>query len=317
MKRIVLSLSFLLQAVCLFAQKQEQRFDYAFKPTQHAGRYYVITELKDSLWLRQAWYLPERSMAMEGWYKDKECKIPHGEVRWFHTNKHIQAREVYLNGVKEGTWFRLGEQGELLDSATYVAGRLKGVRLQWYADGMLSDSMNFDGVGNGVEVSWHEDGTPSSAGHWVSDTAKNGRWKYYHTNGKIMATEDYANGRRTDWKCYDENGQPLDTAGCPEKEAEFTDGQNGWMRFLQRNLDANAPVRNKAPLGQFTVVVQFVVGKDGQIENIKPLTRFGFGMEEEAVRILKISPRWVPAQQFGRRVRAYRKQPITFVVTNG
>jgi periplasmic protein TonB len=44
------------------------------------------------------------------------------------------------------------------------------------------------------------------------------------------------------------------------------------------------------------------------------LSTHGKGMEEEAIRVIKKGPDWVPAIQNGRNVKAYRKQPITFVV---
>ena len=44
------------------------------------------------------------------------------------------------------------------------------------------------------------------------------------------------------------------------------------------------------------------------------MTNWGYGMENEVVRIIKNSPAWVPAVQDGKQVQAYRKQPITFVV---
>ena len=37
-------------------------------------------------------------------------------------------------------------------------------------------------------------------------------------------------------------------------------------------------------------------------------------MEEEVERMLNKSPKWVPAFQFGRNVKAYRLQPITFEI---
>lgn len=75
------------------------------------------------------------------------------------------------------------------------------------------------------------------------------------------------------------------------------------------------PVNMGAPVGQYTVLVLFIVDKDGTITGIQPLTKFGFGMEEEAVRLIKQCPKWIPAQQFGKKVKAYRKQPITFVIS--
>jgi protein TonB len=84
---------------------------------------------------------------------------------------------------------------------------------------------------------------------------------------------------------------------------------------LQTNLKADIPVRRKAPAGIYTVVVQFIVDKKGSISDIEALTAFGYGMEGEVVRVLRKSPKWLPAQMNGGPVKAYRKQPITFEVT--
>lgn len=101
-----------------------------------------------------------------------------------------------------------------------------------------------------------------------------------------------------------------------EIEASFTGGESAWRKFLERNLNPNAPVDNGAPEGTYTVYVQFVVSKDGSISDVKALTNHGYGMEQEAMRVIKKGPKWVPAVQNGRSVNAYRKQPITFQVTS-
>lgn len=97
-------------------------------------------------------------------------------------------------------------------------------------------------------------------------------------------------------------------------EASFPGGLAAWTNFLVKNLKANVPANNGAPIGKYTVMVQFVVGKDGVISNIKTLTNFGYGMEDEVVRIIEKSGTWMPAVQNGRLVNAYRQQPITFLV---
>lgn len=99
-----------------------------------------------------------------------------------------------------------------------------------------------------------------------------------------------------------------------EVEASFPGGEGAWRRHLERNLNPNAPIDNGANPGSYTVVVQFIVDKAGNISDVKALTSHGFGMEDEAVRVIKRGPKWVPAIQNGRNVNAYRKQPITFVV---
>lgn len=99
-----------------------------------------------------------------------------------------------------------------------------------------------------------------------------------------------------------------------EEEAYFPGKENGWRNFLIENLNPSVPVDKGAPAGIYTVYIQFIVGKDGKVFDIKPLTKHGFGMEAEVVRILKKSPPWIPAVQLGRNVNAYRKQPVTFQV---
>lgn len=101
-----------------------------------------------------------------------------------------------------------------------------------------------------------------------------------------------------------------------EVEASFKGGEGAWRRYLERNLNANTPVDNGAAEGQYTVWVQFIVDREGKISDVKALSSHGYGMEDEAVKIIRKGPDWVPAIQNGRNVKAYRKQPITFVVTS-
>lgn len=96
-----------------------------------------------------------------------------------------------------------------------------------------------------------------------------------------------------------------------EIDAKF---KGNWEKFLLRNLRPEAPADNGAPVGRYTVIIQFVVSLDGTVSDIKPLTKLGYGLEEEAVRVIKKSENWEPAIQNGYPVKAYRKQPIVFVV---
>ncbi|HYM94139.1 MAG TPA: energy transducer TonB [Chitinophagaceae bacterium] len=99
-----------------------------------------------------------------------------------------------------------------------------------------------------------------------------------------------------------------------EVEATFPGGDQAWKRYLERNLNGSVGADNGAPAGTYTVYVQFVVDKEGNISDVKALTSHGYGMEDEAVRVIKKGPKWTPAIQNGRQVKAYRKQPITFVI---
>ncbi len=102
-----------------------------------------------------------------------------------------------------------------------------------------------------------------------------------------------------------------------EVEADFPGGLQAWKKFLERNLSADVATGAGAPAGSYTVVVQFIVDSEGAISAVTANTKHGYGMEEEAVRVIRRSGKWIPAIQNGRPVRAYRKQPVTFLVTEG
>jgi beta-lactamase regulating signal transducer with metallopeptidase domain len=106
------------------------------------------------------------------------------------------------------------------------------------------------------------------------------------------------------------------TRKAPEASPSFPGGQTEWRKYLERNLNANVPVDNGAPAGQYTVWTKFVVDAEGNLSDIKATTEHGYGMEAEVIRIIKAGPKWVPATVDGKAVSAYRKQPVTFVITD-
>ncbi len=101
-----------------------------------------------------------------------------------------------------------------------------------------------------------------------------------------------------------------------EKEAKFPGGMDGWKKYLERNLDAQVAANDGAPTGNYTVKVQFIVDKQGNISNVqaievpKPCPSCG----PEAVKVIKKGPKWEPAVQNGRNVIYQAIQFVTFQV---
>lgn len=99
-----------------------------------------------------------------------------------------------------------------------------------------------------------------------------------------------------------------------EIEPSFPGGEKAWYSYLTRNLDASIPLKSHAPAGTYIVYIEFLVMADGSIRDIKPLTNHGFGMEEEAIRVIKKGPGWKPGMQNGKAVNAYKRQAIAFAI---
>ncbi len=97
--------------------------------------------------------------------------------------------------------------------------------------------------------------------------------------------------------------------------AEFPGGQGGWVRYLERTLNRDLPVENGAPTGKYSVVVSFIVAKDGSISEVRAENDPGYGTKEEAVRVIQRGPKWKPAVQNGRNVIYRHRQAIVFMVS--
>jgi len=101
-----------------------------------------------------------------------------------------------------------------------------------------------------------------------------------------------------------------------EKEAKFPGGAEGWKRYLERNLDANVAANDGAPTGNYTVKVQFIVDKEGNISNVQAIEipKACPSCGPEAVKVIKKGLKWEPAVQNGRNVIYQAIQFVTFQV---
>lgn len=97
-----------------------------------------------------------------------------------------------------------------------------------------------------------------------------------------------------------------------EAYPEFEGGMKGWAKFLQRNLRYPDMASEQGISGK--VFVSFVVEKDGSVSEVTLVKGIGGGCDEEALRVIKKSPRWKPGQQNGKSVRVRYNMPLSFIV---
>jgi len=97
-----------------------------------------------------------------------------------------------------------------------------------------------------------------------------------------------------------------------EKEPGFVGGIEKFYKYLQNNIHYPAVAKENNVQGK--VFVTFVVEKDGSLTDIKVVRGIGSGCDEEAMRVLKNSPRWTPGIQNGRPVRVQYTMPISFTL---
>lgn len=98
-----------------------------------------------------------------------------------------------------------------------------------------------------------------------------------------------------------------------EIEAKFPGGDKAWAKYISREI--NRYIDELQDAGKAgTCVVQFIVDREGNISEVEALTMKGTKLAEICVNAIKKGPKWTPAEQNGRKVKAYRKQPVTFQI---
>lgn len=97
-----------------------------------------------------------------------------------------------------------------------------------------------------------------------------------------------------------------------EDEPEFPGGVEAMYKFIQENIEYPQLALENNISGK--VYVTFVVEEDGSITNPKVLRDIGGGCGQEALRVVKMMPKWKPGKQQGKVVRVQFNLPVKFVL---
>ena len=95
-----------------------------------------------------------------------------------------------------------------------------------------------------------------------------------------------------------------------ERLPEFPGGMSEFVKWLTKNL--KYPVNAQKQKKQGTVLVSFIINKDGSISDRKVVKSAGAELDKEALRVLRLMPKWKPGEYHGKPCRTYFCIPIVF-----
>ena len=95
-----------------------------------------------------------------------------------------------------------------------------------------------------------------------------------------------------------------------EQKPEFNGGEAAMYKWLSENIVYPSAASEQGVQGR--VVVEFVVGKDGSITNVRVLRPRHPALDKEAVRVVKAMPKWIPGRNNGQPVKVTYTLPVTF-----
>ena len=98
-----------------------------------------------------------------------------------------------------------------------------------------------------------------------------------------------------------------------EVDPVFPGGQSALDDYIKDNIKYPAPAMENEIEGK--VLIQFIVDENGNVTGTTVLSKpLGYGIEQEAMRVVSNMPQWTPGKVKGKNVKTYRLLPITFTL---
>jgi TonB family protein len=254
---------------------------------------------------------------VDGYYKNGE--------KLFHTTSINASFPLKLQGIYT-TFF---QNGNKMSERKFANGEMTGESTMYFPNGGLYNKKSIQFTATDTLVLFQECRDTSGK---ILTTNGNGAWITYNDdfsraieNGKVVnGLQDsvWTTTLRDDYsyKVKFKNGKKvLDSATGKiltfvSMVPEFPGGLDAFGHFLTNNLRYPATARENHIQGR--VIISFIVEIDGALTNVKVAHGIGGGCDEEAMRVMKMSPKWKPAMQDGKPVRSMYNIPISFTLDN-
>ena len=125
-----------------------------------------------------------------------------------------------------------------------------------------------------------------------------------------MDSDDDETFRRSDryYQSYDSDDDEIFLK--VDRKAQFPGGVHNLMLYIRENMEYPEEAKEDGVQGR--VHINFIVRKDGSIDNINVARSLDPLLDKEAIRLVENMPNWIPAQNQGRIVNSFFTIPILF-----
>lgn len=242
--------------------------------------------------------------------------------------------------VYEGVISHYSREGKLINVSTFKRGSLRGMSYHYFNNGKLhqqteylpfipqegialpfnpnskliylADSLGTEQVkdGNGyvkiVERMGKNEKTEE--GSYI-EGVKHGVWKGSETAYGTSYIETYEMGKLIGGEST-KDGAKYPYTGNGDQLPSFEGGMKKFYEYVGRSVRYPRDALKDRIIG--TVYLSFTIEKDGRVTGVKVEKSVYPSIDEEAMRVVMSSPKWIPATQRGLPVRVKYNIPITF-----
>jgi TonB family protein len=163
----------------------------------------------------------------------------------------------------------------------------------------------------GTYAEFSENGYIASDGKYINNK-KEGSWYVYDDTAHTVLEYKYLKDSVLSVIDLDslktEKGKiKEDTTG--QQEAVYKGGDKNFMNFISKTI--KIPDRTEAVSKGGTVRIRFIVNETGKPIDIEIVKSIEYALDDECMRVISLARDWIPASDKGKKLKAYRIQPIS------
>lgn len=267
-----------------------------------------------------------------------------GDFRFFYPSGQIKEESHYVNGILNGACKVFYADGTVMADVAFEMGHIKKVNTyqkqdktalnQSFIDGngilttyylpekegdipVAATKGNYvNGVPDGKYASWYQNGNKKRKGTFTNG-CETGKWKYYSEEGKLSGKLNIKKHKdNQECTCNSFYGMEKEHIvlgsffGSIDVEPMFPGGEDALTKFIAGNVKYPEKYSLMGIGGQ--VIVSFIVDEDGFINHTKVASGINDDLNQEALRVVKLMPRWIPGKKDGHSIKVRQQLPINF-----
>jgi TonB family protein len=233
----------------------------------------------------------------------------------YFKNGHKQTQSVYKKGRLINTAYSYFSNGKIYQVKEFPDDGKTYNDLENHS--IIDECRDSTGTilvtgGNGHCVSYDDKFNKIAEEGDVKNGNRDGTWKGRDDGVHTSFEEIYNNGQLITGTAKLDDGKIVTYSKTRSTSPQFKGGVEGFSRYLSNNIQYPDIARQNGIQGK--VVLTFVVEKDGHITEIKVTQSVVPAIDQEAVRVLNKSPKWIPGTAFGSPVRVQYSVPVSFAL---
>ncbi len=163
---------------------------------------------------------------------------------------------------------------------------------------------------NGTYAEFGKRGYISSEGKYINNKKEGSWYEYDDTAHAVFEYKYHLDSLKSvinlDSLSNEKKKIIEDTTG--QVEAVYKGGDENFTKIIQTNL--KVPERTMSLSKGGTARVRFIIDTTGNPIDIKIIKSVEFALDEEFMRVIALGTNWIPASEKGKKLKAYREQPI-------